>query len=157
MKNHIILYYIHTTLYIQGCIYCIYSCKLSYKIYILNHYRFQSINNFVFDEKKKKLSPFPSFERFTSGSRIEASGSKIDPIAGFGPGTDVPSLAVNPRLALCLSNHCTFNLILTGLLQRLLCSSPRMVKIIKNILFISFRMVKIIKNRTKPITSLAVH
>lgn len=126
------------------------------KIYILNHYRFQSINNFVFDEKKK-LSPFPSFVRFTSGSRIEASGSKIDPIAGFGSGTDVPSLAVNPRLALCLSNHCTSNLILTGLLQRLLCSSPRMVKIIKNILFISFRMVKIIKNRTKPITSIAVH
>lgn len=156
MKNHIILYYIHTTLYIQGCIYCIYSCKLSYKIYILNHYRFQSINNFVFDEKKK-LSPFPSFERFTSGSRIEASGSEIDPIAGFGSDTDVPSLAVNPRLALCLSNHCTSNLILTGLLQRLLCSSPRMVKIIKNILFISFRMVKIIKNRTKPITSIAVH
>lgn len=56
MKNHIILYYIHTTLYIQGCIYCIYSCKLSYKIYILNHYRFQSINNFVFDEKKKVVS-----------------------------------------------------------------------------------------------------
>lgn len=110
----------------------------------------------MFDEKKK-LSPFPSFERFTSGSRIEASGSKIDPIAGFGSGTDVPSLAVNPRLALCLSNHCTFDLIMTGLLQRLLCSLPRMVKIIKNILFISFRMVKIIKNRTKPITSIAVH
>lgn len=54
--------------------------------------------------KKKKLSPFPSFERFTSGSRIEASGSKIDPIAGFGSGTDVPSLAVNPRLALSIQS-----------------------------------------------------
>lgn len=53
-KYKTILYYIIFTrhyIYTQ-----IYSCKLSYKIYILNHYRFQSINNFVFDEKKKVVS-----------------------------------------------------------------------------------------------------
>lgn len=156
MKNHIILYYIHTTLYIQGCIYCIYSCKLSYKIYILNHYRFQSINNFVFDEKKKVVSVsfiWKVYFRFQNRSfRIQNR-----PHRRFWLWHWCTSLSVNPWLALCLSNHCTFNLILTGLLQRHLCSSPRMVKIIKNILFISFRMVKIIKNRTKPITSIAVH